>query len=384
MKFVNPGRALGLSSTAARTRYDNLKRAVESGLWPPIETGEATQSGMVQPALYHYLILQKRNRNKPKARTTDPVVEMLASRAATDIHLKNLMKVAAAGTATPDQLRGFQAYVDDLTAIVTEQEATREAKADELISKSKQEKLSAEPVVESARMPTNGTTNGQVETSDSGGASDVEILEVDEIRARSTNPKVRKRASGVAELEPAHASDTKRRSTRIRERQRMIESSVAGTGTNSFGAYDSTDLVFYDSDSEPVTAASAEPDVDSVDTVYKGELLDLRQWQKPQAALVTTQSGTLPKQKRMANASRKPRRRRVAQMPRRTCRICKSTTHKCTHGENDSNHNLYASYGDRPSPSNPHQKTSTNAEVRATTEDEGDGCEDEVEVLDLS
>jgi len=207
---------------------------------------------------------------------------------------------------------------------------------------------------------------------------------VDEIRARSTNPKVRKRASGVAELEPAHASDTKRRSTRIRERQHMIESSVAGTGTNSFGAYDSTDPVSYDTDSGPDAAKSAEPDLDNVDTVYKGELLDLKQWQKPQDALVTNESGTLPKQKSIANASRKPRRRRVAQMPRRTCRICKSTVHKCTHGENDSNHNLYASYVDRSSPSNPHQKTSTNAEARATIEDEGDGWEDEVEVLDFS
>lgn len=198
MEFVNPGRALGLSSTAIRTHYDNLKHAVGSGIWPPIETREATQSGMVQPVLYHYLILQKRNRNKTKTKAIDPAVKMLASRAATDIHLKNLMKVVAAEHATPDQLRKFQAYYDDLTAMVTEQEARREAKADDSVSKSKQENLCAEPAVESIRVPANGTINGQVEVSDSGGASEVEVLEVDKIRARSTNPKVRKRASGAA------------------------------------------------------------------------------------------------------------------------------------------------------------------------------------------
>ena len=63
------------------------------------------------------------------AKTTDPVIQMLASRAATDVHLKDLMKVVATSKATPDQLRGFQAHIDEFNAIVKRQEAEKEAKA---------------------------------------------------------------------------------------------------------------------------------------------------------------------------------------------------------------------------------------------------------------
>lgn len=63
------------------------------------------------------------------AKTTDPVIQMLASRAATDVHLKELMKVVATSKATPDQLREFQAHIDEFNAIVKRQEAEKEAKA---------------------------------------------------------------------------------------------------------------------------------------------------------------------------------------------------------------------------------------------------------------
>ncbi|KAK5943308.1 hypothetical protein PMZ80_004315 [Knufia obscura] len=63
------------------------------------------------------------------AKTTDPVIQMLASRAATDVHLKDLMKVVATSKATPDQLREFQAHIDEFNAIVKRQEAEKEAKA---------------------------------------------------------------------------------------------------------------------------------------------------------------------------------------------------------------------------------------------------------------
>lgn len=62
------------------------------------------------------------------AKTTDPVIQMLASRAATDNHLKELMKVVATSRASPDQLREFQAHIDEFNAIVKRQEAEKEAK----------------------------------------------------------------------------------------------------------------------------------------------------------------------------------------------------------------------------------------------------------------
>jgi len=63
------------------------------------------------------------------AKTTDPVIQMLASRAATDVHLKDLMKVVATSKATPDQLREFQAHIDEFNTIVKRQEAEKQAKA---------------------------------------------------------------------------------------------------------------------------------------------------------------------------------------------------------------------------------------------------------------
>lgn len=237
------------------------------------------------------------------------------------------MKVVAAGNATPDQLWKFQAYLDDLTAVVTEQEARREVKADKITSQSKQEELSAENAVESVRMPTNGTSNGQMEILGSGSASDVEVLEVDdETRARFTDPTIRKRASGVADLGTTPASGTKRKSTRIQKRRHMIQSCIAHAGTKSLGTYDITNSAPHDSDSKPDTAKDMEQDLSDVDPIYKEDLLDLKQWQKSQATPAANQPRTLPKQKKTAKASHKAGQRRVGQTAGRTCRICKSTT----------------------------------------------------------
>jgi len=63
------------------------------------------------------------------AKTTDPVIQMLASRAATDSHLKDLMKVVATSRASPEQLKEFQAHIDEFNAIVKRQEVERERQA---------------------------------------------------------------------------------------------------------------------------------------------------------------------------------------------------------------------------------------------------------------
>ena len=48
-------------------------------------------------------------------RSTDPVIQMLAERAATDPTLKSLMRIVANGQATPDELKRFQKHIDELT-----------------------------------------------------------------------------------------------------------------------------------------------------------------------------------------------------------------------------------------------------------------------------
>lgn len=59
----------------------------------------------------------------PPTKTTDPVIQMLASRAATDNNLKELMKVVATSRATPEQLKEFQAHIDEINSIVKKQNA---------------------------------------------------------------------------------------------------------------------------------------------------------------------------------------------------------------------------------------------------------------------
>ncbi|KAI4250055.1 MAG: hypothetical protein L6R40_000226 [Gallowayella cf. fulva] len=49
---------------------------------------------------------------------TDPVIQMLATRAATDRNLKALMKVVASGHASQDQLRDFQNHIDELNNLI--------------------------------------------------------------------------------------------------------------------------------------------------------------------------------------------------------------------------------------------------------------------------
>ncbi|KAH0537186.1 hypothetical protein FGG08_006011 [Glutinoglossum americanum] len=51
----------------------------------------------------------------------DPVIQMLATKAATDHELKALMRVVASGKATHPQLKVFQGHIDELTAILNSQ-----------------------------------------------------------------------------------------------------------------------------------------------------------------------------------------------------------------------------------------------------------------------
>ena len=66
----------------------------------------------------------------PRA-TSDPVIQMLAARAASDPYLKELMKVVATSKASPEQLREFQRHIDEFNAVVKKQEAERAEKEKE-------------------------------------------------------------------------------------------------------------------------------------------------------------------------------------------------------------------------------------------------------------
>ncbi|KAL8781434.1 MAG: hypothetical protein Q9213_006019 [Squamulea squamosa] len=57
---------------------------------------------------------------------TDPVIQMLATRAASDHNLKALMKVVASGHASQEQLRDFQNHIDELNSLIKSQKGTDE------------------------------------------------------------------------------------------------------------------------------------------------------------------------------------------------------------------------------------------------------------------
>ncbi|KAL8760057.1 MAG: hypothetical protein Q9184_003439 [Pyrenodesmia sp. 2 TL-2023] len=60
---------------------------------------------------------------------TDPVIQMLATRAASDHHLKALMKVVASGHASQDQLREFQNHIDELNSLIKGQDTSTNSTA---------------------------------------------------------------------------------------------------------------------------------------------------------------------------------------------------------------------------------------------------------------
>ncbi|KAI4179256.1 MAG: hypothetical protein L6R41_007948 [Letrouitia leprolyta] len=61
---------------------------------------------------------------------TDPVIQMLATRAASDHNLKALMKVVASGHATQEQLREFQDHIDELNSLIKSRESVIQSRSE--------------------------------------------------------------------------------------------------------------------------------------------------------------------------------------------------------------------------------------------------------------
>ena len=57
------------------------------------------------------------------SKSTDPVIQMLAERAATDPDLKGLMRIVANGEATQEELKKFQMHIDELTRLQKSRQA---------------------------------------------------------------------------------------------------------------------------------------------------------------------------------------------------------------------------------------------------------------------
>jgi hypothetical protein len=88
---------------------------------------------------------------KPASKpTSDPVIQMLAARAASDPHLKELMKVVATSKASAEQLKEFQGHIDEFNAVVKRQDAERAAKE-------KEERKNVTGLVSQTDRPPSGT-----------------------------------------------------------------------------------------------------------------------------------------------------------------------------------------------------------------------------------
>ncbi|KAL2426996.1 hypothetical protein ABEF95_006208 [Exophiala dermatitidis] len=88
-----------------------------------------------------------------KGSTTDPVIQMLAARAASDHKLKELMKIVATSKASAEQLKEFQAHIDEFNEVVRKQEAERVARNQE---RSNTERSSNAPVPPASEAPKEG------------------------------------------------------------------------------------------------------------------------------------------------------------------------------------------------------------------------------------
>jgi hypothetical protein len=67
--------------------------------------------------------------SQPPKPSADPVIQMLATKAATDADLRALMKIVASGKATPEQLKTFQERIDELNRQLQAQNARNAQKA---------------------------------------------------------------------------------------------------------------------------------------------------------------------------------------------------------------------------------------------------------------
>lgn len=75
----------------------------------------------------------------------DPVIQMLASRAASNPELKALMKIVAASQANQQQLREFQNHIDELNAIIAAQNAARQKNEQNPLNRNSPQTMPAGP-----------------------------------------------------------------------------------------------------------------------------------------------------------------------------------------------------------------------------------------------
>ncbi|KAL9628475.1 MAG: hypothetical protein Q9164_007262 [Protoblastenia rupestris] len=121
------------TGTAAADQGLNQRKQGQPSL-PPFREGFGQLDTQILPPIYHpptpTPAPASESRRQSKSSTSshesklkdggsnDPVIQMLATRAASDYRLKGLMKIVAAGNASPEQLKEFQSHIDELNTLL--------------------------------------------------------------------------------------------------------------------------------------------------------------------------------------------------------------------------------------------------------------------------
>ncbi|RMJ27588.1 hypothetical protein PHISP_01576, partial [Aspergillus sp. HF37] len=98
---------------------------------------------------------------QPAKPSPDPVIQMLATRAASDPELKSLMRVVASSKATQEQLRTFQTHIDELNAIIKAREQQQQRQGQTPASA---QDHGPQPSPQSQKPTEQAPTNGQQQT----------------------------------------------------------------------------------------------------------------------------------------------------------------------------------------------------------------------------
>ncbi|KAL2864210.1 uncharacterized protein BJX67DRAFT_228030 [Aspergillus lucknowensis] len=97
---------------------------------------------------------------QPPRPNPDPVIQMLATRAAQDPELKALMRLVASTNATQEQLRTFQAHIDELNAIIRQREQQQRRQQQQ----QQQQRPPSQPPTPSPAQPSHRSSQPAVQT----------------------------------------------------------------------------------------------------------------------------------------------------------------------------------------------------------------------------
>lgn len=89
--------------------------SITSNPQPPVGRSTPTSQGPVGPNSEQHRSAASQSAVPPKS-STDPVIQLLANRAATDYKLRDLMTIVASGNASPEELEVFQGHINDISA----------------------------------------------------------------------------------------------------------------------------------------------------------------------------------------------------------------------------------------------------------------------------